>query len=366
MRTAVWRLVVAEIAIVVVALAAFSGSPIGLGVAAVGALVGRRRRLRPARRSMVDRAVPGPPPLASQARRRRRAATPFHQRVRRPRHQRRHRLRRGRLVRGRRDRATARRLRHPRRAGPGGPAGRPARRRHPAAQRPPGGQLGRAGATPPAAQPGAQRRLLPATRRRPAAVRPGADRPARLGRGPARRDRRGRRRAPARRRRRGRAPRGGRRRRPGEQGAGQRRHRDRDPRPAAARRGRAALRRRRGATGAPAEDWTTFHAGGLHHLAFEVQGLPPREAPLSTLLRVRRPPRWCSRVDLRPRGSGPAGRRPVLARTVVRMAAPAPSLPEAARTLSGRAGQLGLKLRRLDGWQGPAAYASAPTGGGPW
>ncbi|SNT45481.1 type VII secretion protein EccE [Asanoa hainanensis] len=109
-----------------------------------------------------------------------------------------------------------------------------------------------------------------------------------------------------------------------------------------------------------AEDWTTFSAAGLHHLAFEVHGLPPREAPLSTLLRTPAAQVVLS-VELRPR----EGNGSVLARTVVRMAAPAPNLPDAARTLSGRADQLGLKLRRLDGWQGPAAYASAPTGGGP-
>jgi hypothetical protein len=41
-------------------------------------------------------------------------------------------------------------------------------------------------------------------------------------------------------------------------------------------------------------------------------------------------------------------------------------LPDVARLLSGRAAQLGLELRRLDGFQGPAAYATAPTGGGSW
>ncbi|GIF59036.1 type VII secretion protein EccE [Asanoa iriomotensis] len=116
----------------------------------------------------------------------------------------------------------------------------------------------------------------------------------------------------------------------------------------------------------PGEDWTTFHAAGLHHLAFEVQGLPPREAPLSSLLRAPAAQVVLS-VELRPRQArrDDAG-GPVLSRTVVRMAAPAPRLPEVARLLSGRAGQLGLRLRRLDGWQGPAAYATAPTGGGPW
>ncbi|MDG4821985.1 type VII secretion protein EccE [Asanoa sp. WMMD1127] len=114
---------------------------------------------------------------------------------------------------------------------------------------------------------------------------------------------------------------------------------------------------------APAEDWTTFYASGLHHLAFEVQGLPPREAPLSSLLRAPAAQMVLS-VEMRPRSE--RGQAAVLTRTVVRMAAPAPRLPEVARTLAGHAGQLGLKLRRLDGWQGPAAYASAPTGGGPW
>jgi len=119
--------------------------------------------------------------------------------------------------------------------------------------------------------------------------------------------------------------------------------------------------------GSPGEDWTTFHAAGLHHLAFEVHGLPPREAPLSSLLRTPAAQVVLS-VEMRPPGrrdDAPAD-GPVLARTVVRLAAPAARLPEAARTMAGRARQIGLRLRRLDGWQGPAAYAAAPTGGGPW
>ena len=111
--------------------------------------------------------------------------------------------------------------------------------------------------------------------------------------------------------------------------------------------------------GAPGEEWTTFHAAGLHHLAFEVRGLPPREAPLSALLRAPAAQVVLS-VELRPRAGS------VLARTVVRMAAPGPRLPDVVRLLSGRAAQLGLELRRLDGFQGPAAYATAPTGGGSW
>jgi len=120
-------------------------------------------------------------------------------------------------------------------------------------------------------------------------------------------------------------------------------------------------------TGPPAEDWTTFYAAGLHHLAFEVEGLPPRAAPLSALLRTP-----AAQVVLSVELRSPAARRDersapaVLAHTVVRLAAPAARLPEAARTLAGRAGQIGLSLRRLDGLQGPAAYASAPTGGGLW
>jgi len=115
------------------------------------------------------------------------------------------------------------------------------------------------------------------------------------------------------------------------------------------------------------EDWTTFAAAGLHHLAFEVRGLPPRTAPLSSLLRSPAAQVVLS-VEMRSpaRHKEAAASGPVLARTVVRLAAPPPRLADAARALVGRAGHIGLSLRPLDGWQGPAAYAAAPTGGGPW
>jgi len=51
-------------------------------------------------------------------------------------------------------------------------------------------------------------------------------------------------------------------------------------------------------------------------------------------------------------------------RCLARVAAPAASLPGVCRTLVRRARQAGARLLPLDGEQGPATYASAPTGGG--
>jgi hypothetical protein len=49
---------------------------------------------------------------------------------------------------------------------------------------------------------------------------------------------------------------------------------------------------------------------------------------------------------------------------VVRVVAPSDRLRATTRQLSTNAGQLGLRLRRLDGDQATGVYATAPTGGG--
>jgi hypothetical protein len=56
---------------------------------------------------------------------------------------------------------------------------------------------------------------------------------------------------------------------------------------------------------------------------------------------------------------------PVDLRCLVRIAAPPAALTQVGRSLVRAAQQAGGGLFPMDGEQGPAAYASAPTGGGP-
>jgi type VII secretion protein EccE len=123
-----------------------------------------------------------------------------------------------------------------------------------------------------------------------------------------------------------------------------------------------------GADAPPLEDWTAWRAGGLTDIAFEVAAWPVRRAPLGELLRTPSA-RTVLAVDLRRapvRPGATPGDAPVAVRVTVRVATVPPRVADTVRELTERAGHLGVRLRRLDGWHGPAAYASAPTGGGPW
>jgi type VII secretion protein EccE len=144
-----------------------------------------------------------------------------------------------------------------------------------------------------------------------------------------------------------------------------------------------------GGDAAPVEEWTAWRVGGLDDVAFEVVAWPARRAPLGELLRTPSA-RAVLAVELRrtaagsggPGGGGPAGAAGadgpgdpaggagaaggrVAVRVNVRVATLPARLPDTVRDLTERAAHVGLRLRRLDGWHGPAAYASAPTGGGP-
>ncbi len=127
----------------------------------------------------------------------------------------------------------------------------------------------------------------------------------------------------------------------------------------------------------PREEWTRWTAGGLSHVAFEV--LPWPEAATGGILRD-----LCQvpaaqvvyaitlRRDDPPgepgRDGSPAARTSarVAVSGLLRVAATPARLADTVQQFTERAEQVGLRLRRLDGTQGPAGYLCAPTGGGSW
>jgi type VII secretion protein EccE len=111
------------------------------------------------------------------------------------------------------------------------------------------------------------------------------------------------------------------------------------------------------------EDWSAWHSTRLAHRAFWVRSWPPlgqaahllrwlatAPAAVSSLALVLAPDQDQPTVDLR---------------CLLRVAAPAGELAAVCETIAAGARRAGAELFPLDGEQGPAVYASAPTGGGP-
>jgi type VII secretion protein EccE len=113
----------------------------------------------------------------------------------------------------------------------------------------------------------------------------------------------------------------------------------------------------------PHESWRRWRTGRFAHVSFGATRWPTRVPPdlLTELGRVGHGIEvWISmvlaevRAPDRPRG--PSGMR-----LVVRIVAPVERIGDAARRLRAHARALGVSLVRLDGEQGPAVYATAPT-----
>jgi type VII secretion protein EccE len=114
--------------------------------------------------------------------------------------------------------------------------------------------------------------------------------------------------------------------------------------------------------GPPAEEWASWAAGGLVHVAFEVVRWPAT-ASAETLRELSQVPaaQVVTSMELRR-----AARAAFGVRTVVRLGAVSARLAEATAQLTARAERAGLRLHRLDGEQAPAGYFCAPTGGSRW
>jgi type VII secretion protein EccE len=109
------------------------------------------------------------------------------------------------------------------------------------------------------------------------------------------------------------------------------------------------------------EDWAAWHSGPLAHTTFWVRDWPQVGEIPALLSGMASVPAAVNSVALilAPDGGG------IDLRCLVRLATPPERLAAACESLVRGAEQMHARLFRLDGEQGPAVYASAPTGGGP-
>lgn len=122
-----------------------------------------------------------------------------------------------------------------------------------------------------------------------------------------------------------------------------------------------------------AETWQHWQGDGLQHVTYRVVRWPTDMNTLPHLIdALGAVPAvfTTTSVTLRPgvvNSRDPEGRASGRGATVdclIRIAGDAQTAPAGQTRVRGVAESLGAKLQRLDGDQGPAAYASAPTGGG--
>lgn len=121
------------------------------------------------------------------------------------------------------------------------------------------------------------------------------------------------------------------------------------------------------------ESWSQWQGDGLQHVTYRVVRWPTDEATLRHLIDVLaavpavfntasvilRP----GVVEARDPDGRPTGHR-VEVECLIRITGDAQTSAAGQARVRGAAESLGAKLERLDGEHGPAAYASAPTGGG--
>jgi type VII secretion protein EccE len=111
----------------------------------------------------------------------------------------------------------------------------------------------------------------------------------------------------------------------------------------------------------PREDRSQWYSGRLVHRSFWVRGWPQLDRAALLLDWLSTMPAALISVAL----ILVPDERGIDLRCLVRVAAPAAVLPRVTTALVRGARQARADLFPLDGVQGPAVYASAPTGGGP-
>ncbi|GIH14066.1 type VII secretion protein EccE [Rugosimonospora africana] len=115
-----------------------------------------------------------------------------------------------------------------------------------------------------------------------------------------------------------------------------------------------------GAAQAPREEWTAWHSGRAAHASFWLRDWPRVDDAATLFGGLSATPSASTTVSLaltRDHGD-------LAMRCLIRVAAPGDGLAHLCETLDQRARAVNAELFRLDGEQGPAVYASAPTGGG--
>lgn len=113
----------------------------------------------------------------------------------------------------------------------------------------------------------------------------------------------------------------------------------------------------------PREEWSSWHSPRLAHRSFWLRDWPPLSHAAPLLEWLTTVPAAASNLSLT---LAPAGDdADVALRCLLRVAAPAGDLERLCQRIQQGGEQVGAALFPLDGEQGPAVYASAPTGGGP-
>lgn len=109
------------------------------------------------------------------------------------------------------------------------------------------------------------------------------------------------------------------------------------------------------------EEWTSWHSSGLAHRCFWIRRWPPLEQCGELLDRLAAVPATMTHTALT---VTPTGSDEFDLRGLVRVSAPVWHLDWTSEEVLRQAAELDAELVPLDGEHGPAAYASAPTGGG--
>lgn len=112
----------------------------------------------------------------------------------------------------------------------------------------------------------------------------------------------------------------------------------------------------------PREDWSEWHSARLAHRSYWIRSWPPVDQAGALLDWVTTAPAAMTSLSLIL--APDEDKRLMDLRGLVRVAAPADQLAQVAQAIRRGAEQAKADLFPLDGEQGPAVYASAPTGGG--
>jgi type VII secretion protein EccE len=112
----------------------------------------------------------------------------------------------------------------------------------------------------------------------------------------------------------------------------------------------------------PREDWSEWHSSRLAHRSYWIRGWPPVDQAAALLDWLATAPAAMTSLSLIMAPDD--DRRMMDLRGLVRVAAPAEQLAQVSQAIQRGAEQAKADLFPLDGEQGPAVYASAPTGGG--
>jgi type VII secretion protein EccE len=110
----------------------------------------------------------------------------------------------------------------------------------------------------------------------------------------------------------------------------------------------------------PREEWAAWYSPRLAHVSFWLRGWPAPEHFGAFASQLTSTAAVLTSVAL----VSEPGRRGLDVRCLVRVAARPAAVSKACAELRSVADGMGARLFRLDGEQGPAAYASAPSGGG--